>query len=186
MKRLKLKSSNGSNGRKDKPYHTKDINVNKKDRDFYKSRIAYYLVIGLDISDACKLSDCTDEMFKRLRLDPDFEELVQKSFSKNELNHITNISTAGDKGFWQASAWYLERRFPEKYGRKDTVVHEYRIKMQTLQRVFLDILDEVDPTLRYKVLSRLRSYKFDGVGVLSSDFSLKKLLPAPELDAIDI
>ena len=186
MKRLKLKSTNGSGGKKAKLYYAEDIVVNKKDRDFLKSRIAYYLVIGLDINDACKLSDCSNEMFKRLRLDPDFEELVQKSFSQNELNHITNISNAGDKGFWQASAWYLERRFPEKYGRKDTVVHEYRIKMQTLQRVFLDVLDEVDPTLRYKVLNRLRNYKFDGAGALSSDFSLKKLLPAPELDTIDI
>jgi hypothetical protein len=186
MKRLKLKSSNGSNDCKSRPYHTETITVNKKDREFLKSRIAYYLVIGLDITDACKLSDCSNDKFKQLRLDPDFEELVQKSFAENELSHITNIGNAGNKGFWQASAWYLERRFPEKYGRKDTVVHEYRIKMQTLQRVFLDVLDEVDPSLRYKVLNRLRTYKFDGTGVLSSDFSLKKLLPPPEDDTIDI
>lgn len=184
MKRLKLKSSNGSNGKKDSPYHEKSTSVKQKDKEFIKARIAYYLTIGLDISDACKLADCSDQKFNRLRIDPDFEDLVQKSFAQNEMNHISNISTAGDKGFWQASAWYLERRFPEKYGRKDTVVHEYRIKMQTLQRVFLEVLDEVDPNLRFKVLNRLRTYKFDGSAALVGDFSLKKLLPSPSSEEI--
>jgi hypothetical protein len=182
MKRLKLKVS--KNG-KDQPYHGESISVKGKSNEFVKSKIVFYLTKGLDINDACKLADCSDKKFKQFRLDPDFEDIIQKSFAENELEHIDNIGTAGSKGFWQASAWYLERRFPEKYGRKDTVVHEYRIKMQTLQRVFLEVLDEVDPNLRYKVLNRLRSYKFDGSAALVGDFSLKKLLPSPD-DVVDI
>jgi len=35
--------------------------------------------------------------------------------------HLTLITKAANEGSWQASAWILERRHPEEFGRKDKV-----------------------------------------------------------------
>src|SRR5256886_13665788 len=45
-------------------------------------------------------------------------------FRSWEAEHLANIDAAGNSrkpGSWTASAWQLERRMPEKYGRSDTV-----------------------------------------------------------------
>ena len=46
-------------------------------------------------------------------------------FPSHDLNAIVrnlfNIQNASNNGTWQASAWLLERKYPDKYGKKDTV-----------------------------------------------------------------
>lgn len=44
-----------------------------------------------------------------------FEEL-KKALVLGKAKHLKNIQDAGDNGTWQASAWLLERRYPEEFG----------------------------------------------------------------------
>jgi len=66
--------------------------------------------------------------------DPVYQELaanVQYALALAETNHLKNINDASfgrgpfdGKPQWTASAWWLERHKPDKYGRKTTTKHE--------------------------------------------------------------
>jgi len=44
-------------------------------------------------------------------------EAVSRAEIKGKERHFLNIAKAGEKGIWTASAWILERRYPEEFGR---------------------------------------------------------------------
>ena len=51
----------------------------------------------------------------------EFSEAVKKARAEAEGAHIRNIRRASDNGVWQASAWWLERSFPKKWGKRSSV-----------------------------------------------------------------
>ena len=51
----------------------------------------------------------------------EFSEAVKKARAEAEGAHIRNIRKAADNGTWQASAWFLERSFPKKWGKRSTL-----------------------------------------------------------------
>jgi hypothetical protein len=50
-----------------------------------------------------------------------FFQSVKAARSEAIDRNLTVIRTAAQDGSWQASAWYLERTNPQKWGRRDTV-----------------------------------------------------------------
>lgn len=46
-----------------------------------------------------------------------FTNAIEKAIAESEARDVARISQAGDVN-WQALAWRLERRFPDKWGRK--------------------------------------------------------------------
>jgi hypothetical protein len=48
----------------------------------------------------------------------DFVEQVRKAEADSEVRDLAIISKAALEGTWQAAAWRLERKFPERYGRR--------------------------------------------------------------------
>ena len=48
----------------------------------------------------------------------DFWEAVKKAEAEAEALRVSRISKAGKDGNWQADAWYLERRYPERWGKR--------------------------------------------------------------------
>lgn len=50
-----------------------------------------------------------------------FLNAVEKALADAEMRDVLVIDKAGQEGNWQASAWRLERKFPRKWGRKDTL-----------------------------------------------------------------
>ena len=50
-----------------------------------------------------------------------FSEAVARARAEAEGAHIKNIRRAADNGTWQASAWFLERSFPKKWGKRSTL-----------------------------------------------------------------
>lgn len=54
----------------------------------------------------------------KTKLYVDFVEAVQKAEAQAEATRVARIAKAGQEGTWQADAWYLERRYPERWGRK--------------------------------------------------------------------
>lgn len=60
------------------------------------------------------------ETFLRwLREDHDFRAAVEKAEGSADALHLANIQRAAIDGTWQASAWYLERKHPEEWGKQD-------------------------------------------------------------------
>lgn len=47
----------------------------------------------------------------------EFCEAVESARAKAEVRHVANIAKSANDGVWQASAWYLERSYPQKWGR---------------------------------------------------------------------
>ena len=48
----------------------------------------------------------------------EFYERMEEAKIKNKIFHITNINKAGKKD-WKASAWRLERMYPEEYAKPE-------------------------------------------------------------------
>lgn len=49
---------------------------------------------------------------------PDFSDAVEKARAEAEVGHVGVIRRAAVET-WQAAAWWLERSFPERWGRRD-------------------------------------------------------------------
>lgn len=60
-----------------------------------------------------------DTLYKWIAADADFADAVKEAQAVAETAHIANIVRAGLDGTWQASAWFLERKYPDRYGRQD-------------------------------------------------------------------
>jgi transposase len=50
-----------------------------------------------------------------------FAGAIQKAEAEAELDHVGTIQAAAANGSWQASAWWLERRRSDDWGRKERV-----------------------------------------------------------------
>ncbi len=50
-------------------------------------------------------------------------EEVQKAESRAETRYVTIIAQAAEEN-WQAAAWMLERKYPERWGKKDRFAFE--------------------------------------------------------------
>jgi transposase len=48
-----------------------------------------------------------------------FSEAVEKALADSEARDVALIAKAAADGQWQAAAWRLERKFPERWGRRD-------------------------------------------------------------------
>ena len=72
----------------------------------------------------------SDTFYDWLERDPTFSDAVQKAEADAELM-FTSIVAAAASDSWQAAAWWLERRRPDDYGRRDRV--ELDIRQQALQ-----------------------------------------------------
>jgi hypothetical protein len=142
-KRLTLKAKTNK--------HTKTISDT-----LIKSKLCLYMERGLTIDDAAKLIGITKYKLDVLRSDPEFDEFVDACSIKCEADNLGNIKEAGDMGQWQASGWLLERLYPEKYGKKDTVRHEYELKLNSFIQLVFRAINELDSHIRSSVYGKLR------------------------------
>lgn len=148
-----------------------------KDILILKSQLARYLALGLTIEESTKLTGIRGKMLGSLRSDPEFEDFIQKCTIQNKQRYLESIQIAADNGYWQAAAWYLERKFPEEFGKKDIVKHQYEVKLMTLQAVILKVINDIDPVIKAKVLVALKNYEWNGEGCMDNSF---QSLPSPK------
>jgi transposase len=158
-----------------KKYKLKSTNGNGKISESLKGKLAHYLSLGLSIEDACKLSNCSKDKLEILRVDSEFEDFIQECMLKNKEDYLKSIKDSAQGGYWQASAWYLERKYPEEFGKKDIVRHEYEIKIKTFQKILIDIINQESPDIRARLLKRIRDYKYDGSLTMDNSFQPKQL-----------
>jgi len=142
----------------------KDETLKKK-----KLKLSRYMLKGLSVNEACILAKVSQVNLGIFRSDPEFEEFIQHCELEYEMDHLENIRDAAECGAWQASAWTLERKYPDKYGKQNTVKVEYQVKLQNFQQAVLEIINEVSPDLKLKIMKRLRGI----------DMNSPKLIEAP-------
>ena len=50
--------------------------------------------------------------------DPDLAARIEQAEAVAIRDRLAVITKAADSGTWQAAAWFLERRYPEQWGRR--------------------------------------------------------------------
>ncbi len=79
----------------------------------------------------------------------EFAETVERSESEGECRHVTLIATAAQRQ-WTASAWLLERKHPEKWGRREAhqvTIEDKRPDLSKLSDKELDALHAINGKL---------------------------------------
>lgn len=77
----------------------------------------------------------------------EFFERIKKAESHSEMRSVQMIQKAGEQS-WQALGWYLERKFPDRWGKKDQTRLEHTgkdgeaIKTETNQQIDLSNLSD--------------------------------------------
>lgn len=81
--------------------------------------------------------------------DPEFSEFaadIKKAIASSESELLQQIfEAARDKSTWQAGAWILERRFPDRWGKQRSDAAQAQ---QAMGRYLDEILDRVSPTAK--------------------------------------
>ena len=84
-----------------------------------EARLLSALSAGNTRLHACRYAGISDETFANWqRRYLDFLDAVKKAEADAIVRHVANIAKAAQDGQWQASAWWLERRYPAEYGRR--------------------------------------------------------------------
>jgi hypothetical protein len=81
-----------------------------------------------------------DTLARWVRRYAGFAEAIKSAEAEAERAHVGNIVRAAAEGTWQASAWWLERRRPEDWRRRDHVEHDVsgtieHVQLETAQRL---------------------------------------------------
>jgi hypothetical protein len=150
VKRLNLQTPDDLNN----PIEQPDILV--------KSKLCLHMERGLDLETAAKVCGISAYMLSVYRSNPEFEDFVQECEARCEDTNLENIKDAGDGGIWGASAWILERKFPGKYAKKDSVRHDYDNKYNILLQLFLTVVNSLEPILRLTFIHQLQALDVDG------------------------
>ena len=101
-------------------------------------RLLNYLHLGMYITQACdmvglskssyyswinrakKIEKSDDEVAPDDEIYVEFLDSVKKARAEAEAYHLKNVRDAGEIS-WQASAWWLERSAPDRWGRRERV-----------------------------------------------------------------
>lgn len=78
---------------------------------------------GASNKDVCAYIGVNETTFYRWLKDPKTDnqrqlcQSLKKAETERKLWHVRQIMQAAADGKWQASAWFLERKYPDEYGR---------------------------------------------------------------------
>jgi hypothetical protein len=113
-----------------------------------RNEIIEYVSQGLGFGEACSLAGISRQTMyefmtkgaKHLRSGDDTEEAnfylhIKMAESHAELEALNRINKAANiPAFWGAAAWYLERRYPDRYGKQDrlTVNSTSKVDVQSI------------------------------------------------------
>lgn len=117
-----------------------------------------YITRGLGLQEACTLSGVEWTTFTRWRtVYPDFKAFIDQCQARSEFDALDQVHKARDGGVWQASSWFLERKWPDRYGRRDVTKHEIFNHYNMFVQIVLEVINETDPELRATILNKLRA-----------------------------
>lgn len=74
----------------------------------------------------------------------EFIEDIKEAIAFSETYHVQRIRKAGDDGNWFANAWWLERRFPDRWGRNDKLDLKAEVEHKGLDNLAKSINQSVE------------------------------------------
>jgi hypothetical protein len=128
--------------------------------DVKKAEILAILSLGCPRRTAASYVGCDlKSIYNTALQDPLFATELAKRESSPEIHHLHNLHNAGrNTCFWRASAWFLERRYPDQYGSRnpETLTRE---EMERLISSFSEIVCEEVPVAKFRkqILARMNS-----------------------------
>lgn len=94
----------------------------KHDRELQTQVILNHVKSGLTVKDACALAGVGQRTFYTWRRErPAISAALKKAETEAKSFHIRNIREHSCQD-WKASAWYLERKYPNEWGKRMVVV----------------------------------------------------------------
>jgi hypothetical protein len=107
---------------------------------------------------AARYVGCHPETIRKTALrDPEFAEQIRKAEVNSEIVLLRSIQTASqDVKQWRASAWALERLFPERYGRRSPCTITVEQLTELIRQLGTIVVSEI-PVKQYRerILARL-------------------------------
>ena len=85
-----------------------------------KDEFCAAISLGCDRETARKFQGWTQEQLSlAIDNDPKFHQKLQRAEATAELTHVRNLnSAAAEPKNWRVSVWWLERRWPQRYGKR--------------------------------------------------------------------
>lgn len=128
--------------------------------DEQQGRVFGILSVGCDRQTAADYVGCSLADFRReMERHPSFASDVCRAEAGAELNHMRIVKEASqEEKEWRAAVWWLERRSPERFGRRAAGAVTAR-QLKEFIGILVEILGEEVPSdeLRQKVVARLES-----------------------------
>ena len=154
-----------------------------------KGRIYGILSVGCDRQTAADYIGCSlTDIRSVMQHDSAFAKEVRRCEAEVEFNHMRNVQAiARDKKEWRASVWWLERRSPERFGRRTAGAVTAR-QLKTYIAVLSNLLHDVVPDFkeRQAAIDQLNALADDVDKMLRDDqFMLGDLLEDSESAASD-
>jgi hypothetical protein len=117
---------------------------------------------GLTEEQACELVGVAYSTYSQWLVKyPLFKKFIRRVKAQVEFETLEYIQEAMGGGTWSAAAWFLERKYPQRYGKRDVLKQQiYMVHIEFI-RVVLDVINNADPTMRARVLSDLKARKID-------------------------
>lgn len=123
-----------------------------------KRDVLLILSVGCDRATAASyVGRRPDELETAARSDAEFDAAIRRSEAGCELAHMRNVQQAArDERHWRASVWWLERRLPERYAKREADAVGRRELMRFVSAAAAAIATAVqDEGDRHRVLERL-------------------------------
>jgi hypothetical protein len=122
-----------------------------------KQNICMFLSAGCDRETAAKLANCSHwDIHGAMLGDATFATEVRHAEGASELAHVRNVQNAAqDVKNWRASVWWLERRSPERYGKRDAgTVTTRHLRAFVAQLVSIVVEELQDVGARQRLVDR--------------------------------
>jgi len=121
--------------------------------------VCLVLSLGCDREAAVKYVGCSlEELHREMIGDSAFAADVRRAEAASEMMHMRNVQNAArDEKHWRASVWWLERRAPERYGRRAVEAVTLRQLESFIALLVSAVMDEVRAADdRQRLLARLQ------------------------------
>ncbi len=122
-----------------------------------RREIIAILSVGSSQRTAASYVGCSPQTIRNTaERDPDFAEQISRAQHSQELRYLKNVQKAADQEkYWRAAAWFLERKFPDEYGRRGpNVITVTQIKDLWARFAEIIIAEVFDEDTRDKLLGR--------------------------------
>ena len=117
---------------------------------------------GLTEEQACELVGVKYATYSQWLIKyPLFKEFIRRVKAEVEFEALEFIKDAMKGGTWSAAAWFLERKWPQRYGKRDVLKQQiYHTHIEFI-RVVLGVINDQDPIIRAKIQNELKKRKID-------------------------